>query len=214
MGGESIAWEYSLQGGPGGAIHLDLKLRSSGLQGGLTDFRPFAGLLTRSPRSTRNLWIFKFELGRDPSSRRRNHGSISRADSRDERSPGVLQVARALTVATPPILSICIGDARRHARDLRARATERIAGPDRPPLLKLIQGPEPSGASATARSVLISDTESAPPAAAAAAQAATSAVLGAKFHDKRLSGERANVAQQRLEVAGIRRRYQAWVATF
>ena len=70
--------------------------------------------------------------------------------------------------------------ARRHAATC-ASATARIAGPESPPVPPPSHGrrsPPRRGDSAIARSVLISDTASAPASCAAAAQAGTSAVFG------------------------------------
>ena len=69
--------------------------------------------------------------------------------------------------------------------DTCASAIARTAGPERPPVPPPSQAaPGRSAAeraSAIARSVLMSDTASAPPACAAAAQLATSAVFGVSF---------------------------------
>ena len=60
-----------------------------------------------------------------------------------------------------------------------ASAIVRIAGPDRPPVPAPSHGPGAPGAGGRARSVLISETASAPPSSDAWAQAATSAVAWA-----------------------------------
>ncbi len=63
-----------------------------------------------------------------------------------------------------------------------ASATVRTAGPDSPPVPPPSHGaPDPSGCGANARSVLISETASAPEASAACATSATSAVFGVSF---------------------------------
>ncbi len=60
-------------------------------------------------------------------------------------------------------------------------ATGRTAGPERPPLPAPSQGSRVPGSRPVARSVLISDTASAPPSSAASATAAGSAVFGVSF---------------------------------
>ena len=78
-----------------------------------------------------------------------------------------------------------------------ASATVRTAGPERPPVPPPSHGPPvPPGAGANARSVLISETASAPAASAACATRETSAVFGVSFTIERLGGPRAHLVEQ------------------
>ena len=82
-------------------------------------------------------------------------------------------------------------------------AIGRTAGPDRPPLPAPSQGSDAPGAIATAFSVLISETASAPPSSAATATAAGSATFGVSFTISGLSVSGRRSAQQRHGLGGL-----------
>ena len=137
----------------------------------------------------------------------RARGGVAKAlgADRDERRADVEQIARvggALDAAHPDHRN---RDAGGDGRDLGERdgADRRCPRARRclPEPRSRAAGPAASGASAVARSVLISDTASAPPCSAASAHAATSAVLGVSLTISGLAVA-AHGAHDPLELAG------------
>ena len=153
-----------------------------------------------SPRSSRNLRESGLELGRDP----RPGGRIAEAfgADRDQRRAGV-DAARARRGRWPrrPCRRSGSRRARRRARPARARPCG-SPGPRGRRCRRRATGPSRPARARRARSVLISDTASAPPASAPAAHAATSAVLGVSLT---ISGLALQRAQRRASSASSSR---------
>ena len=196
-------------------IHLDLNLRSRSIRDCLTVLRSFAGVSARSM-----VGVPAFSRGcprslRESSSSRRSvcprpdRGSSRCRRRRASRPPraGSPACAAALHAAHPDDRN---RDARGDRRDLRERdradrRTRQAAGARRRARESLPHPPD-SGAGVSARSVLISDTASAPASWAACAHGRDVGRVGRQLDDQRLGRPRAHLAQDAPPAPRGRRR--------